>query len=286
MDVKSYEFLQFANSSTRGGEASKFEFKDLLSQDPRKTDGHQKVIKIERDSAKKSNFTISPIVRQHRGLDDQEIQEYEARVHDEVERRVAKIEEEAFQKGFEEGKERGMEEIFNQTRAETEAKLEHLSEIINQVMVYKAELLEREKKDVHRTIKNLSKWVILRELKDDGQYIQRLLEKLILELQTKTNLLIQVNQHHFEQMPDVLQYVEKKIGQLKNVRVEIGYDIEGPGMIVESENGIINGDLAQQFINLDKLFNSVGLEEKDSFPKITEEVKTGSDEGEGGESGQ
>ncbi|GAB4016615.1 MAG: hypothetical protein Fur0010_16500 [Bdellovibrio sp.] len=279
MEVRSYEFLQFESKVKKADGAQPFEFKDLLSGDPRKTDRHQKVIKIERDFAKKSNFTISPIVRQHRGMDDQEVEEYEKRVLDEVEKRLSKIEEQAFAKGYEDGKAKGMEEIFNQTRAETEAKLEHLSEIINQVMLYKANLLENEKHEVYRMIKNLAKWIILRELKDDGEYAKRLLEKLILELQTKTNLLIKVNKHYFEQMPEVLEHIEKKLGLLKNVRVEIGYDIEGPGMIVESENGIINGDLAQQFINLDKLFASLGIDEQDPFPTQINESSDSNDEG-------
>ncbi|PIP96803.1 MAG: hypothetical protein COW00_17280 [Bdellovibrio sp. CG12_big_fil_rev_8_21_14_0_65_39_13] len=291
MDVKSYEFTTFEKAKVKASETSEFQFKSLFADDPHLSESHQKIIKGERESARGANFTISPIVRQHRGMNDQEVREHEMRVQDEVERRLAKIEEQAFEKGYQEGMKKGMEEIFSQTRVETESKIEYLTEMINEVLAYKAELLDAEKKEVYRMVRNLTKWVILRELKDDGQYIERLLEKLILELQTKNNLLIQVNKHHFEQMPEVLEHVEKKLGQLKNVRVEVDFDVKRQGLIVESENGIINGDLSQQFTNLDKLFGSLGLHEIEEFPELQaappvaeESADKNEDEGENGES--
>lgn len=290
MDVKSYEFTTFEKAKVKASETSEFQFKSLFADDPHLSESHQKIIKGERESARGSNFTISPIVRQHRGMNDQEVREHEMRVQDEVERRIAKIEEQAFEKGYQEGIKKGMEETFSQTRIETESKIEHLTEMINEVIAYKAELLDAEKKEVYRMVRNLTKWVILKELKDDGLYIERLLEKLILELQTKNNLLIQVNKHHFEQMPDVLEHVEKKLGQLKNVRVEVDFDVHRQGLVVESENGIVNGDLSQQFVNLDKLFATLGLHEIEEFPNLDAKVgtevppKNENDEGENGES--
>ena len=60
-------------------------------------------------------------------------------------------------------------------------------------------------------------------------------------------------------MPVVLETVQKKLGELSNVRLEIDYDIKGPGIILASDNGIINATLTEQLNNLDKLFETIDL---------------------------
>ena len=134
--------------------------------------------------------------------------------------------------------------------------------MINDVLVLKEEIVNNQKQDLYNLVRNLTKWVILRELKEDGEYITRLLEKLVTEIQTKANLLVQVDQKSFEGMEDVLETVQERIGTLKNVRVEVDYDIDGQGIIIDSDNGIINGTFEEQMISLDKLFESVGLKDE------------------------
>ena len=123
----------------------------------------------------------------------------------------------------------------------------------------------------YETILNLTKWVILRELKDDGEYVHRLLEKLITEIQTKSNILIQIDERSFRDMPDILEVVEERLGSLSNVRLEKDFDIDGPGIVLESDNGIINGTLKEQFNNLDKLFLKVGLINENEVESFAEE---------------
>jgi flagellar assembly protein FliH len=67
-----------------------------------------------------------------------------------------------------------------------------LNQMIQDVYERRDKIFEEQKIEIYETIKTLPKWVILRELNEDGQYIQRLLEKLILEIQTKNNLLIPI----------------------------------------------------------------------------------------------
>ena len=131
--------------------------------------------------------------------------------------------------------------------------------MINDVLKTQEDILNSQKKQIYETVKNLTKWIILRELSDDGRYLERLLIKLIKELQTTSKLQVKVNQKYFEDMPDILEVVQSQLGELDSVRVEVDYDIDSPGFIVECENGIINGTLEQQYKALDKLFESVGL---------------------------
>lgn len=262
-EVQEYEFRSFSPTSN-SGEVQEFTFEDLEGKSIAEIERHQETIKLERQSSVASGFDISPIVQQHRGIKEQEDEEKERRISDEVNKRVAAIEEEAYRKGYDEGVQKGREDVYEQTRAATDEKLISLSEMISQTLSTQEEILNSQKHQLYTLVRNLTKWVILRELKDDGKYIERLLEKLIVETQSKSNLLIQVDQKHFEMMPEVLESVQKKLGEFTNVRVETDYDIQGTGVVVESENGIINGSLNEQFKSLDKLFESVGLEKSDN----------------------
>jgi flagellar assembly protein FliH len=42
-------------------------------------------------------------------------------------------------------------------------------------------------------------------------------------------------------MPEIIETVEAKLGHLSNVRIEIASEINHPGIILESENGLIAG---------------------------------------------
>jgi flagellar assembly protein FliH len=259
-DIQDYKFMHFSKNVTSDEDVKAFQLPDISEKISPSIKEQDIIVLKEKLLAKEEEFKISPIVREHRGYNDQENREKENRIQDEVERRITLLHEEAYQKGYEDGLESGKQEVFEQTRLETEQKLESLTELINEVLNAKEEILSIEKMEVYKLIRTLTKWVTLKELDDDGEYIRRLLEKLIVEMQTKTNLLVQVNESDFDQMPDVLNYLQKKLGELKNVRVEIDQDVKTRGIILESENGIINGTMEEQFRSFDKLFESIGLE--------------------------
>lgn len=257
-DVQEYKFHNFTDEEVDPNEVKVFEFKPLLSnaQAIAKSE-FQKIIKDERTHAKNSQFKVNPIVEKFRGLKDQEEMEYQQAVEKEVARRIAEIQDEAYKVGFDEGVNQGREEIFDEMRSVVDQKLENFSEMITDVLKTQEDILSNQKKEIYHLMKNLSKWIILRELKEDGAYIERLLEKLLLETQARQNLLIQVNANDFAAMPEVLAHIQSRLGELKNVRVEIDSQITTRGMIVESDNGIINATMEEQFKSLDKLFEDV-----------------------------
>lgn len=257
-EVTDYQFQSFNEVEEGSGNVKLFEFKPLFSnsQVAAKAD-FQKTIKNERTAAKTSNFKVNPIVEQFRGLKDQEEQEYEERVALEVKRRVEAISEEAYKAGFEEGVNQGREEIFDQMRSSVDEKLDDFAVMVSDVLKTQEDILTNQKKEIYQLLRNLSKWIVLRELNEDGQYIERLLEKLLLEMQVRNNLLIQVNPDDFSAMPEVLEHVQARLGELKNIRIEMDTSVKTKGIIVESENGIINATMEEQFKSLDKLFEDV-----------------------------
>ncbi|MBP9680374.1 MAG: hypothetical protein KBD76_03125 [Bacteriovorax sp.] len=257
-DVLEYKFHNFTEQDVDADKVTVFEFKPLFNNG--QTIGRsdfQKIIKEERTHAKNTQFKVNPIVEKYRGLKDQEDKEYDETVEKEVSRRISEIQDDAFKAGFDEGVNQGREEIFNEMRSVVDQKLESFTQMVNDVLRTQDEIVKKQKKEIYALLKNLSKWIILRELKEDGSYVERLLEKLLLEIQARQNLLIQVNVNDFSGMPEVLNHLQSRLGELKNVRIEIDSAIETKGMIVESDNGIINATLEEQFKSLDKLFENV-----------------------------
>ncbi len=267
LEVKEYAFKNFQDRIIKIDDAKKLPAKDFhfqKFQDSHQNDGgkHQEKIKSERALSEKSGFSISTIVQKHRGIQKQAHEEREQKIEEEVQHRFNKVRDEAYEVGHAEGVKKGQESVFEEMKSLVEEKLSILTEMINSVLTTKEDILAQQKKEIYHLVRSLTKWVILRELKDDGQYIGRLLEKLVAELQTKNHLLIQVSEENFEGMTEVLEIVQKNIGALPHVRLEIHHEMKGTGIILSSDHGIIDGTLEQQFQSLDKLFETVGIKDE------------------------
>ncbi|MBI2522145.1 MAG: hypothetical protein HYV97_17130 [Bdellovibrio sp.] len=256
-DAKEYVFHSFDGVITDNAKIEQIELKELGGKEKFRTPEHQKVIKRERELSAESKFSISPIVKQHRGLNEQEKIERDIHLEEQIEKRLSKIHEEAFNAGYQEGLKCGHKDAIEATMKEGSEHLLALDEMIKRVLATETDILKKQKIEIYTLIRTLSKWVILRELKDDGQYIVRLIDKLVAEIGQKDHLLIQVNKNDFERMPEILQAVEAKIGKLSNVRYECDHNVSDSGVILESMNSIVCGTLEDQLANLDKLFESV-----------------------------
>jgi flagellar assembly protein FliH len=265
--VEKYTFQDFsATSLLSDKDVQVYELKELTQNTTARKNEMSKIIKVERQHAAEQGFTISPLVSKFRGIDAQELEEKEARIKTEVDEQFSVVKDQGFKSGYDAGFEKGREEVYSQMRETASEQLSLLSDMITRVLNVEAQLLLNQKTQVYQLICNLSKWVCLKEVSQDDKYVERLLEKIINELQTKDNLLIQVSKDHFEKMPGVVEILQEKLGKFTNVRIEVDYKINDKGIIVETANSLIDGTLEQQLKGIDKLFEAVGLE------KVTNET--------------
>jgi len=252
--ISKYNFLPFsAQEDTSKEKTSNWEFKKFESL----SDISKKQLNIENDIAESSGFLIEKSVTELRGISEVRRENKENEIELKVAGKIKEIEKDAFEKGYQDGVDKATEAINEKLNFEVEQKISNLEDLITGLQANYSTIIENQKKEIYQMINSLTKWVILRELSDDGNYLNRLLEKLILELGTKSNILIQVNKSDFEKMGDVLEKVESTVGKLNNARVEVDYDNNNHGMVLESENGIIQGTLDDQFVGIDKLFSTV-----------------------------
>jgi flagellar assembly protein FliH len=259
-EIQAYSFNEISSVPSNHS-VKEFQLQELSGTALTKAKVSETVIRKEREFANQTHFKISSVVKEHRGIIKQEEEDYQKSVDQEIERRLKLIQEESYQAGFNAGLDKGAKEAYNEAVEVYQEKISVLESYIEEVKSFQSDLFKKQKDEIYKMIKLLTKWVILREVKND-QYMKDLFEKLILELNTKSNLLVKVNSDHFEKMPEVLEIVQQRLGKLSNVRLEIEPDMKNSGIIIESDNGIVDGSLEAQFINLDKLFLSVGLEEE------------------------
>jgi flagellar assembly protein FliH len=243
--------------------ANGFKFSDLNSAQTVKNDITEEKLRNERIAESKSPFKISDIVRESRGINRQEQKDFEEKLNKQVDEKFKSVRELGYNEGLLIGKREGYEQAYNEALEVFSAKIQEMEGYVQNLKQQTDVVFEKNRQDTYSLIKNLTKWVILKEI-NDKEYLPRLLEKLVLELNQKANLLIKVNSENFAEMPHVLEEVQKKLGKLTNVRVEIGSELQHQGIILESEHGILDGSLEAQFKNLDRLFETVGLSEHES----------------------
>jgi len=259
LEVKAYTFQGFESDQKS---TQSFEFRDF-SKDPNvvkqtKEKISDKVIRTEREHASKNQFEIMDEVKKLRGISAQEKNDFEMKVGAEVQNRLQQMVEEATQEGYQHGLEQGREQAYQETRQVLEEKIIMFEQMITELNQAKVDVMEKNRFDMYKMIKSLTKWVALKEVDDQG-YLPKLLEKLILEVNMKSNLLIKVSAKNIDVMPGVVEAVEQRIGKLTNVRLEINHDSQAQGIVVESENGIIDGTIEAQLKSIDAVFETVGL---------------------------
>lgn len=259
--VKDFKFGELIPSDTNEiKNADSFELKSLNFAQDLKHGLTEESIRRERDYEALSDFQISKIVKDHRGLKQQEIEDYERRVAEEVERRVSEIRTKAVEEGMAKGKEEGKAMAYAEAQQLFDERLREFMSYVENVKEDVQNIYADSKENAYLMVKNLTKWVILKEV-DEKYYLSRLLEKLIHEINSKINLVVHVNQESFGYMPEIIKIVERKVGKLTNIRVEADLDMEHNGIKLESENTVIDGSLEAQFESIDRLFANVGVNE-------------------------
>lgn len=259
-NIRTYRFFDFDGEEFHQGRSIKdYKIREFDASKKMESEEYQNIIRSERILAKESGFKISSIVKTYRGMSIQEEEERNRKIRDEVDYQVGLLKEETFKIGYKDGLEIAKNEIYEKMKESSDDKLEKLTEIIKSIVDEKKRLLQKEKKEIYQLIKSLTKWIILRELKDDGDYVKRLLEKLIEELGSEQKILVQIGKSQFDKMSEIKSFIHEKMKDLKNVRLELDYDIPDKGIVIEAENTLIRGTLEEQFLSLDKLFETVGL---------------------------
>ena len=256
-EVKSFEFSDLKGvRDVQKDEFKEFRFNDLNGEVFKNEKVTEDTLRNERIFEKKHNFKIDTAVRDSRGLSRQEKIDFESTTQQEVQKRLDAAYQEAFNQGLDKGREEGKAEALALHEAELKLKIDEFAEVINKVDGQKDRLIEKNRTEIYEFVKRFTKWIVLKEI-NEKVYLENLLEKLLLELNARKNLIVKVGKANFSTMPEIIQAIEARLGPLSNVRVEVVPEIQYPGIILESENSLIDGSLEGVFQSMDKIFEQV-----------------------------
>jgi len=259
---KNAEIKKFTFNELRGehvvlnGNVEAFEFRELNGKIVTQEKASPEMIRQELTLERKHNFKIEDTVRELRGISKQEKNDFENLVEAEVNKRIEQIYQDAYDKGFAKGQDDGLNQSVSTQQINIDQTSEDLVQILSGLNEQTSNVLKKNKDQVYDFVKKFTKWVVLKEI-DSGVYLEKLLEKLILEMNVRKNIVLRVGQEQLPVMSDVIKHVEGRVGQLSNIRVEVHADIQHPGIILECENGLIDGSIEGVFRNIDKIFEQV-----------------------------
>lgn len=255
--IKPFQFSEINSSHVvEQPKFTTFNFQNIEGQPVNTNKVSDDTIRQERNFAARNNFKVDDIVSNARGLTLQEKNDLEKKINDEVQKRLELAYQDAYREGLEKGRAEGHEESLRELQQVVTQRMEELNSLLTEVQQQSTQLLDKNRQEVYEFIKRFTKWIVLKEV-NEKTYLETLLEKLILELNARKNLIIKVGKANFSQMPEVVAAVESRLGQLSNVRIEIVPEISYPGIILEAENGLIDGSLEGVFQNIDKIFELV-----------------------------
>lgn len=250
--IKEFKFQKFEDVSNDDNVIKEFAFKKLNAADIEQTKlGH------ELELVEKSSFKVMEEVKNYRGHTAIEKERFEKKVISEVDIRLSEIEKKAQQEGYQVGLEQGREEAKKEFADAYQAKIDELGKILSEIKNQSNEIIQDNLTDWHRLIKNSVKWILLKETKN-SDYIESLLGRLIHEINEKDHLLVKIDEETNQYIEKAVAAAESELGKLSNLRIEIDHELKHPSIIVEGQNGIIDGSLEAQFACLDNVFSSLG----------------------------
>lgn len=255
-EVKPFSFTAFEEASETVGGYKNFEFRDLTGLATQNTKPTSKIIRSEREAEAKTQFKIDAIVRDMRGLSSQEKDDLETRINKEVEQRIREMREQAYREGIEKGRMEGADAAMREAMEKHAKQIDEVENMLVDLRQQCESRLEAHKSDIYEMSKRLVKWLVLKEVKDEA-YLPKLIEKMILEMNQRQNITLRVHPDDFAHMPQVIADLEKRLGSLTNLRIEPDVDMKGRGVILETENGILDSTPEALFQTIDKMYETV-----------------------------
>lgn len=204
-------------------------------------------------SQKESRFSMSGLLKNPLGVQKEE----QRVIEEEVKRRVDEIRETARQEGYEQGLDEGMSlgkaQAYEEARIESTIQLKAFSSFLSGCENAREEIFKANESFLMETLAKLTQRVILKELDQDREYITRVAKDLVENVKSREYVRLQVNAADYEAAGKIRENLEKELGELKNMTIEVNEDIELGGCMVETDLNAVDATLEAQ---LQRVFES------------------------------
>jgi flagellar assembly protein FliH len=231
VEIKTFEPRQIgANPSATKYEQVKQQFGSLASTD--------------RES--NSHFQLHAAAKKLLGVEREELSHIEDRVQAEVQVRLAGIQARAYAEGFEKGQREGENKATEEAHAQFQPMIEQLTTTLVALDGIKQDLYNANERMLIQLIFNISKEVLLRDLKADRDYVKRLTATVIEKIGAKEAVRIRFNAQDYENVESIRDFIKAQFPELKNLQIDPSDDLELGGCKVETDLSRINASVETQ----------------------------------------
>jgi flagellar assembly protein FliH len=237
-----------------------FEFQDLVHdrlpeyEEVKDRFGSLAMTDVERasKSAKDRKFHLHQHTKKSLSVQDEELRVIREMVNQEVQEVSGAAQKEGFQQGYEEGVRQGREAAYAEIKAHGESQLAQIKNFLNAAESAKFEIYKTNEKILMQLIFRLSKMILLRELKQDRQYLERLVESLIKEAHPKEYLVIRVHPDDLEVIQILEPEIKTTLQHLNQIKIETSLQVPVGGCHVETVWIHIESEIETQLKSIEK----------------------------------
>lgn len=197
-------------------------------------------------------FAVDPQVATHLGLAEAKSKEDRRLFDAEVLKYVQKIKDDAYAEAFRLGKEEGIkvakEEVLEQERSKIVEALKSLFILTENINNFRQKMYEANETEIIRFCYYIAQKIVGNEITNNKDVVLNFIKKIIPEEET---CLIRIHPKDNEFIKTHIQLIEKDI-DLSAVRFEPDDSLKEGDVLVETENGILDGTLATRLEKVKK----------------------------------
>ncbi len=200
----------------------------------------------KRTNTRDTQFKLSSILRDPLSIDKEEKRAIQELVQGEVAALKEQVSKSAYDQGYAEGLKTGHEEARKAFQAEGQRRLESLEALIDGMENAKIEILRQNERFILEMMAQISRMVLLKETKQDPEYLVRLSQEIIEKVGVKDNIRIKINPQDSETMGMLRDKIKEKIAGLQNLQLEPSDKVAEGGCIVETEFSTVDARIEVQ----------------------------------------
>lgn len=256
VDVQNYDFVEFSSST------KKIIADDYQDVEFRKPNKKFKSLINEVNQANKNEFIIDKEVfdlRQHRVAKKNEL---EKKIEERIQHDLIKIKDQAYQEGFQKGLQDGIAKAYEEERDSTQKKIKEMKAMVDNLLNRQDEIVKTQEHELNKLIRDLTKWIILRELKNDDDYISRLVSKIVEENKTALRISFQVGRGITASFSRSIHELNQELQNTYHGQVEIieNKKIDKDAIEVQLDSNVLRANLSEQLDVFNQIFDIVGEE--------------------------
>jgi flagellar assembly protein FliH len=203
------------------------------------------------DSDSHEHFSLHPESKKTLGIDKEERSHLEDKVQAEVDIKLAELREQAFQEGFEKGREEGKQKAETAFFEVVQPQFEQFSNLLDAFDRMKSEVYAANEAFLIQLVFQVSKQVMLTELKTDREYVKRLTSQLVEKLGAKENIRIRVSRDDYANVEQLRDFLKAQFPDLKNVQIDVSDDLRLGGVKIETDLSRVNASVEEQIKSIE-----------------------------------